>query len=197
MPNLVEDTQVEATSTPGRYAASLSPNWAVWGPNGGYLAALALQAAYRESRHARPAVFQCHFLAVGEFAAVDIEVTRLGGGKRAESLHVDIRQGEKLLVAATVWMPDPQSRPGRSVSSVRTGSALDARRREGSPRERRAARLRFAPVDGGPETPRNVSLETQLTPQPGLRRGPRTRTRARHHHRRLISQDLAELRQNT
>ena len=45
-----------------------------------------------ESRLSRPASFQCHFLSVGEFAPVEIAVTSLGGGKRAESLRVDVLQ---------------------------------------------------------------------------------------------------------
>lgn len=106
MPDLMADTQIEPTGTSGCYAASLSPDWAVWGPNGGYLAALALRAAMHESRLPRPASFYCHFLAVGSFDAVELEVTSLGGGKRAESLRVDLRQAGRLLLAATVWMVD-------------------------------------------------------------------------------------------
>lgn len=106
MADLISDSSVAATGVPGRYAASLSPEWAVWGPNGGYLAAIALRAAMAESRLPRAASFHCHFLAAGEFAPVELEVTSLGGGRRAESLRVDMRQGEKLLLAATVWMVD-------------------------------------------------------------------------------------------
>ncbi len=105
MPDLMADTRVERAE-PGHYAASLSPDWAVWGPNGGYLAALALRAALAESRLSRPASFHCHFLSVGEFAPVVLEVSRLGGGRRAESLRVDVRQGDRLLLAATVWTAD-------------------------------------------------------------------------------------------
>lgn len=106
MPDLIADTRVAPAGAAGCYAASLSPDWAVWGPSGGYLAALALRAAMSESRFRRPASFYCHFLAVGEFAPVNLAVIRLGGGKRAESLRVDLRQGDRLLLAATVWMVD-------------------------------------------------------------------------------------------
>ena len=105
MPDLIADTRLGFDGA-GRYAADLSPDWAVWGPNGGYVAALALRAALAESRFSRPASFHCHFLAVGEFAPVTLGVTSLGGGKRAESLRVDLRQGERLLLAATVWTVD-------------------------------------------------------------------------------------------
>jgi acyl-CoA thioesterase len=106
VPDLMADTRIEPTGGTGRYASSLSPDWAVWGPNGGYLAALALRAAIGQSRFDRPASFYCHFLAVGAFEEVELEVTSLGGGKRAESLRIDVHQGDHRLLAATVWMVD-------------------------------------------------------------------------------------------
>jgi len=106
MADFLSDTRVEPTGAPGRFSASLSPEWAVWGPNGGYVAAIALRAAMAQSRLPRPASFHCHFLAVGEFAPVEIAVESLGGGKRAESLRVDVVQGDRRLLAATAWMID-------------------------------------------------------------------------------------------
>lgn len=107
MANFLADTRVDRVpSSAGRYRAALSPDWAVWGPNGGYVAAIALRAALAESRLPRPASLSCHFLAVGEFAPVDVAVTSLGGSKRAESLRVEVRQGERLLLVASVWTAD-------------------------------------------------------------------------------------------
>ena len=105
MASFLADTQVERIE-PGRWRAALSPDWAVWGPNGGYVAAIALRAALGESRLARPASFACHFLAVGEFAPVELRVASLGGSKRAESLRVDVVQNGKALLAASVWTVD-------------------------------------------------------------------------------------------
>lgn len=105
LPDLLADTSLSAKGD-GHYTSTLSPDWAVWGPNGGYVASLALRAALAESRFARPASFHCHFLAVGEFAPVELHVVALGGGKRAESLRVDLRQNGRLLLAATVWVVD-------------------------------------------------------------------------------------------
>jgi acyl-CoA thioesterase len=105
MANFLADTQVERVA-PGRYRAALSPDWAVWGPNGGYVAAIALRAALAESRLPRPASLQCHFLAVGEFAPVELRVASLGGSKRAESLRVDVVQGERELMHASAWTVD-------------------------------------------------------------------------------------------
>lgn len=94
----------DGPEAPGR--AVLSPAWEVWGPNGGYLAAIALRAAMARSRLPRPASFHAHFLAVGRFEPVALHVTPLGGGKRAESLRVEVVQGGRALLAATVWMVD-------------------------------------------------------------------------------------------
>jgi acyl-CoA thioesterase len=103
--SFLADTQVERVEA-GRWRAALSPDWAVWGPNGGYVAAIALRAALGESRLARPASFACHFLAVGEFAPVELRVEKLGGSKRAESVRVDVVQNGKALLAASVWTVD-------------------------------------------------------------------------------------------
>lgn len=107
MADFLADTAVERRG-PGRYRAVLSPDWAVWGPNGGYVAAIALRAALAESRLPRPASFHCHFLAVGEFAPVEIAVAPLGGSKRAESLRVDVVQDGRALLAASVWTADDE-----------------------------------------------------------------------------------------
>lgn len=105
MADFLADSSVEMPDEgPGR--AVLSENWAVWGPNGGYLAAVAFRAAMARSRLPRPASFHAHFLAVGKFAPVELHVASLGGGKRAESLRVEIVQDGRPLLAASVWMVD-------------------------------------------------------------------------------------------
>jgi acyl-CoA thioesterase II len=107
MADFLRDTAIEAVPGSDRhYRASLSPDWAVWGPNGGYVAAIALRAAMAQSRLERPASFHCHFLAVGDFAPVELRVAAMGGGKRAESLRVEVAQKDRMLLTATVWMVD-------------------------------------------------------------------------------------------
>jgi len=107
MPDFLADSLVTRdASRPGVLHATLSPSWAVWGPNGGYLAAIALRSAMAESRLPRPASFHCHFLAIGAFEPVEIAVSSLGGGRRAESLRIDVRQNERPLLAASAWMVD-------------------------------------------------------------------------------------------
>lgn len=101
MGDLARDTAVEGGE--GRYLARLSREWEIWGPCGGYVAAIAFRAAAAESRLPRPASFACHYLGVGEFREVEIEVRRLGGGKRAESLRVSMTQGGRALLEGLAW----------------------------------------------------------------------------------------------
>lgn len=86
----------------GRYTAVLSREWEIWGPMGGYVAAVALRAAGAESQFERPASFFCHYLTVGRFEEVQIEVTKLRSGRTAESLRVLVRQGDRDVMDATV-----------------------------------------------------------------------------------------------
>ena len=76
MGDLDHDTAVEDLGA-GRYRASLQADWEIWGPCGGYVAAVALRAAGAESRQSRPASFFCHYLSVAAFGPVEVEVVPL------------------------------------------------------------------------------------------------------------------------
>ena len=103
MGDLAEDTALSRVgSDPGRYRANLSPDWMIWGPNGGYLAVIALRAAGELARVPRPAAFAGHFLSVARFAPVDVEVQVLKAGKRAESLSVSIHQEGRAIFTGLV-----------------------------------------------------------------------------------------------
>ena len=73
MGNLAEQTAVESLGE-GRYQATLSQDWEIWGPMGGYLAAHALRAVGAATPHAHPAAFSCHYLGVARFEPIDILV---------------------------------------------------------------------------------------------------------------------------
>ncbi len=94
------DTRVEGEA--GRYRGQISRDWEIWGPNGGYLAAIALRAAGTEAQIPRPASFAGHFLAVARFEPVELEVTTLHRGRRSESLHVAMRQEGRPVLQAVV-----------------------------------------------------------------------------------------------
>jgi acyl-CoA thioesterase-2 len=84
------DTRIEGAE--GRYEGHLSDDWEIWGPNGGYLAAIALRAAGAEAQIPRPASFGGQFLRVAHFAPVEIEVRALRRGRRSEALGVSVSQ---------------------------------------------------------------------------------------------------------
>jgi len=96
------DTAVEGGD--GHYTASVSRDWEIWGPNGGYVAAIALRAAGAASRFDRPVTLVGHFLAVAGFdAPVDLEVTTLREAKRAQSVRVSMTQAGQPIFDAMVW----------------------------------------------------------------------------------------------
>ena len=102
MGDLAVDTAVESLGD-GRYRAQLNQDWEIWGPEGGYVAAIALRAAGAEARLHRPASFSCHYLGVASFDAVDLEVTTVRSGRNAESFRVSMTQEGRAILDATLW----------------------------------------------------------------------------------------------
>jgi acyl-CoA thioesterase len=98
--DLERATQVEPID--GRHVAKLSDAWEIWGPNGGYLAAIALRAAGDVAQIGQPASFYCHFLSSPAFDAVELDVKLLKRGRRAESLAVEMTQQGKPILHAMV-----------------------------------------------------------------------------------------------
>jgi acyl-CoA thioesterase-2 len=104
MGDLATDTEVEERD--GHFVAELSRDWEIWGPNGGYVASIALRAAGARSRFDRPASIAVHYLGVAEFAPVRLDVTVLRAARRAESLRVSMTQGDRPILEAMVWTVD-------------------------------------------------------------------------------------------
>lgn len=102
MGDLEVDTAVEQVGE-GRYRAMLSVDWEIWGPMGGYVAAVALRAAGAASPFDRPATFSCHYLGVAGFAPVDISVQTRKQGRTVASHRVEISQDGRPVLDATVW----------------------------------------------------------------------------------------------
>jgi acyl-CoA thioesterase-2 len=103
------DLAVDTAVTPqgdGRFTATLSAAWEIWGPMGGYVAAVALRAAGEVSPFARPASFSCHYLGVAAFDEVDVAVTPVRVGRAAASHRVAISQGGRAILEALVWSVD-------------------------------------------------------------------------------------------
>jgi acyl-CoA thioesterase-2 len=107
MGDLGKDTAVELIE-PGLYRGCLNQDWEIWGPNGGYIASVAFRAAAAHAELPRPASFSCQYLAVGEFTDVDARVVTTRRTKRAESVTVELHQGERLLLTAQAWFIDAE-----------------------------------------------------------------------------------------
>ena len=102
MGDLGKDTAVEPLGD-GRYRATLSSDWEIWGPMGGYVAAVALRAAGEAGAHPYPAAFSCHYLGVADFADVDIVVETRRRGRNATSQRVEVTQAGRPILDAMVW----------------------------------------------------------------------------------------------
>ena len=105
MGTFAEDTTVEPLGQ-GRYRGQLDPDWEIWGPAGGYVAAIALRAAGAESTVGPPASLSCHFLGVGRFDQVEVTVDVVRRGRSTESMQVLVHQGERPLLHAVVVTAD-------------------------------------------------------------------------------------------
>lgn len=96
MGNFEQDTRVQPID--GGYRADISPDWAIWGPNGGYLSAIALRAAGDAAMIKRPATFHAHYLRAARFEAARLTVDVIHRGVRSESIRVSLLQNEKLVL---------------------------------------------------------------------------------------------------
>jgi acyl-CoA thioesterase len=106
--SLDEATQVEgATNADGRFTAPLSRAWEIWGPNGGYIAAIALRAVGRCAQISAPASIACQFLRSPRFAMVELDVTVLRRGRRSEAFAVRMSQDGKPVLQALVRTAAP------------------------------------------------------------------------------------------
>jgi acyl-CoA thioesterase len=98
--SLEEATNLEGDA--GRYTIRLSEAWEIWGPSGGYLAAIALRAAGQVAEIRRPASFYCHFLSSPAFDEIELAVEVLKRGRRSESLTVRMTQHGRQVLHALV-----------------------------------------------------------------------------------------------
>jgi hypothetical protein len=95
-----EATAVE-TIAPGRYRGEVSPGWTIGPkPNGGYLLAMLGRAVAASSPHPDPVAVSAHFLWAPDPGTVTIEVGLLRAGRSASQLRAELRQEERVCVAA-------------------------------------------------------------------------------------------------
>jgi acyl-CoA thioesterase-2 len=86
-----------------RFTAMVHSDWEIWGPEGGYVAAIALRAAGACSPFDRPASFFCHYLSVAAFEPVDLTVTTIRSGRTVLAQRVEMTQHDRPVLSAMVW----------------------------------------------------------------------------------------------
>ena len=96
------DEATELEGGDGTYSIALSEEWEIWGPSGGYLAALTLRAAGMRAEIPRPVSYYCHFISPPAFDRVELAVEVIKAGRRSESLAVRMTQGGREVMFALV-----------------------------------------------------------------------------------------------
>ena len=134
------DADTRLAGGEGHYTATLSADWKIWGPNGGYVAAIALRAAGLESRLTRPASFSCQFLEAGAFEPA--RGARRGAAPRAR------RRGAQRLARAVRAAPADRAASGPWGSSTGSSTTPRARRQVPSPEDLLPIESLLSPSDG-------------------------------------------------
>jgi len=103
MGNFALDTAVEKI-TNNQFTATLSRDWEIWGPNGGYVASIALRAVEASCWGMEPGSMYCQYLSVAQFAKIDIQVECIKPGRNAMAFSVTMRQQNKNILYALIWV---------------------------------------------------------------------------------------------
>lgn len=101
MGDLDNDTRLNGED--GRYRGEVLPDWRLIAPSGGIVSSLALRAAVAASEFDRPVTYYCHYLNAAEEGPAVLTATSLRRSRRAESLRVEVDQGERRVAEALVW----------------------------------------------------------------------------------------------
>lgn len=104
MRELYKDS-LPASTKGGGFTIDLRPEWDVWGPNGGYVSAILLNAVAARSscRLPVPASLYVQYLAVAEYAQAQIDVVCMKQGRTAEAHQATLTQGGKIIAQAMIW----------------------------------------------------------------------------------------------
>ena len=103
----------------GRLFADLSRDWEIWGPNGGYVSAIALRAAgARAPEGHRPATLSVQYVGVGGFGPTEAVVTPVKQGRSAWLMNVALQQDGKVFLQAQVWTTNRTGGPVTAEASI-------------------------------------------------------------------------------
>lgn len=157
--DFLSDTDVESRAD-GQWATP-APHWQMWGPYGGYLAALCLRSIPASGRligHPASASFQ--FLASGKASPVQIQVESLREGRQSACVETRLRQDGRELMRGQVWCAQSSDGPralGQMTPDVPPPAPLTAEEDRPGPASDLWSNLVGRP---GRSTPR-ASLEPQ------------------------------------
>ena len=102
----------------GVLTADLSKDWEIWGPNGGYVSAIALRAAGTLApKGHRPASFTCQYLSVGAFGPAQATARVLKAGRSAVCIAVELSQEGKVFLMAQVWTTNRDAGPEMAATA--------------------------------------------------------------------------------
>jgi acyl-CoA thioesterase II len=105
-------TDTALSDRDGRLFMTLSRDWEIWGPNGGYVAAIALRAAgMRAPAGHRPATISAQYLSVAKFEEIEAVVEPVKQGRSAWCINVALMQAGKRFLQAQVWTTDRSDGP--------------------------------------------------------------------------------------
>jgi acyl-CoA thioesterase len=115
----------------GTFRCALTRDWEIWGPNGGYMAGIALQAAALVAHRPRPANATVHFLGVASFdEPVTVTPTVQRSSRVATSVRIAVSQGDRAVLEAMVWAVDDDlpglTHAGTDAPAVPTWSELSS-----------------------------------------------------------------------
>ena len=116
MPGFEEATRVEGNRAglhkAGLHRARLYSDWEIWGPNGGYLAAIALRAAGANAPEGhRPATFSCQYLFSPPSTDVELRVDPARVGRSAACFNIALVHDGKVALQAQVWTTNRDAGP--------------------------------------------------------------------------------------
>lgn len=113
MGTLQDDTKI-TRGADGVLSAELSRDWEIWGPSGGYVAAIALRAAGAAAPQGhRPASFSCQYLSAGPFGPVTIAVEPVRQGRNAWCINVVLSANAKRFLQAQIWTTSRNDGPSK------------------------------------------------------------------------------------
>ena len=102
MGNLLRDTELTAFGH-GQFTIELHRDWSIWGPVGGYLAAVAIRAASQVSSMERPASIHIQFHRTATYSESVVTAQAVARGRQAEAVRVEMTQRGRSIFTASLW----------------------------------------------------------------------------------------------